>query len=623
MAGEDCGAKERLGHSRASASLVLVLIALHAALTLVLALMRFASVHNQTFDLALYARLAWGLVHGEPWDPIANGLGHLPFVLLPLGGLGALFGTVPTLLAAQSLALALAAWPLSLIGARRFGPTGGVAAAIAYLLYPNLGHVATYEFHPGNIAMLPLAYALATLDEPQAPPHRQTRALVWLCVAVVACRASLALQTAVIGAIALRRWPSWRRGALGLLAGSAGYFALSLAVQPLLGGALAASTDLHYGQWGGSPLGVLPALVRDPGLVAAHLLAPERASYLLRVLAPLALLPLLAPRYLAVALPPLALNLLSAFPTAQQLYSHYLTPAVPPLVAAALAGADRARAWLARVRPVHAARAGQALPIALCIACAAGGWIAGGLPFSRDFDPAPFRGDAATRTRRQLLARIPPEVSVQAPDPLLPHLAERTQVHRAPPPERGTQLVVLDVSHRARFAARGSLLRTVEEPNVRRWLARDDHRVVFAQGDLLMLERGLSPRGGLVARYFAGLAPAHSGRALTACLDVRQARLEGRQLQLEFVANGPCPGDLAIRFGADAAPKRVELLFDGLLSPLHLGRGDRVRSSYALSDAELERLKRTDLYVGALRSSGARPRPSDPVALPIPLHVAR
>ena len=230
--------------------------------------------------------------------------------------------------------------------------------------------------------------------------------------------------------------------------------------------------------------------------------------------------------------------------------------------------------------------------------------------------PRPARGGP-------LLARIGPGVSVQVPDPLLPHLVERARVHRAPPPERGTQLVVLDVSHRRRFAGQESLLRTMEEPNVRRWLARADHRVVFAQDGLLMLERGLSPRGGLVARYFTGVAPPHSGRALTACLDVRDAQLDGQQLQFEFVANGPCPGDLALRFGRDQTPDRVELLFDGLLSPLHLGRGDRVRSSYTLSTVERQQMLRSDLYVGVLRSSGARPRPSDPVSIPVRLHVVR
>ena len=177
---------------------------------------------------------------------------------VPLGAIGALFGTVPTLLAAQSLALALAAWPLSLIGARRFGPLGGVAAALAYLLYPNLGHVATYEFHPGAIAMLPLAYALlrarsaaraGALPRPRADlAVRRDRGMP---------RQPLAADRGDRRGGAAREWRPGAATALALLIGSLLYFALSLALQPLLGGALSASADLHYGKWGGSPLGVL------------------------------------------------------------------------------------------------------------------------------------------------------------------------------------------------------------------------------------------------------------------------------------------------------------------------------------------------------------------------------
>src|SRR5262249_54142184 len=150
----------------------------------------------RTFDLALYARMAWGLVHGEAWDPIVGGNflgGHLPFVLAPLGLLGVVLGTVPVLLVAQSLAIALAAWPLAQLGARRLGRAGGIAAAAIWLLYPNLGHVATYEVHPGTLAVWPLCCAIDACD------RKRPCALAWLCAATVACRASLALQTFVLG----------------------------------------------------------------------------------------------------------------------------------------------------------------------------------------------------------------------------------------------------------------------------------------------------------------------------------------------------------------------------------------------------------------------------------------
>lgn len=615
-------AEPELGHSRASARIVWAAIALHAALTAVLALARFASVHNRTFDLALYARMAWGLVHGEAWDPIVGGSflgGHLPLVLLPLGLLGQLLGTVPVLLVTQSLALALTAWPLSRIGARRLGPAGGVATALAYLLYPNLGHVATYEFHPGALGLLPMAYALDWLERPASAAR--PRGLIGFCLAVMACRISLALQTALIALLGRARSPEWRRPCTALLLGSIGYFGLALVLQARFGAGIAASSDLHYGQWGGSPLGVLGALVRTPGLVIDHFLPWQRWGYPLRVLAPLAFLPLLAPRYLLVALPPLALNWLSAFPTAQTLYSHYLTPAVPPLIAAGALGAAelsaraRRRGWPERTRGLA--------PWLLAGAAAAGCMLAGGLPFSRDFDASEFRGDPVTRARRAAIARIGPGASVQAPDPLLSHLAERTFVHRAPPPERETRFVALDISHRVRFAGQSSLLRTIEEPVVRSWLARPDHRVVFAAPELLVLERGASPRGGLVARYFDGIAPLGTGRELTDCLALRGAALDRLDLRFELVASAPCSADLAIRFGADPTPERVDLLFDGLLSPAHLDRGDLVHSTHRLSREERAAILRRELNVGAVRASGARPRPSDPISVPIRLRVVR
>jgi len=632
-------------HTRVSARLVLLAIALHAALTASLALARYTSVHNRTFDLALYARMAWGVVHAEPWDPIVGGNflgGHIPLVLVPLGLLGALFGTVPVLLLAQSTAVALTAWPISLIGVRCFGPAGGVVAALAFLLYPNLGHVATYEFHPGTLALLPLGWALEVLDRPAA--STSARALASTCMLALACRVSLGLQTIWIGVLAWFRAPALRRVGLGIAFGSLAYFALSMFwLQPVFGAASTRSTDLHYGHLGGSPLGLLPTLIAAPGKVADHLLAPERRDYLLRVLLPLALLPLAAPRYLLIALPPLALNLLSQFPTASTLYSHYLTPAVPALIVAAVRGLRALMARIARLPaenrqgaedanlpgstgfPWRLATAWRfASPIGLAtllLASAVGSVIAGGLPWSRDFAAAEFRGDRVTGVRRAAIARVGSSASVQAPDALLPHLSERRSVHRAPPPDRGTEFVVLDVSHRRRFAGNGSLLRTVEEPIARAWLARPDRRVVFAQEDLLILRRGLSPRGGLVRRYFAGVAPPDSGRSLCSCLAVREAELHERRLQIELVARATCPTDLAIRFGPDATPTRVDLLFDGLLSPAHLSRGDLLHSTHVLSAAERAAIVQHGLHVGALRSSGARPRPHDPISLPVRLRL--
>jgi uncharacterized membrane protein len=604
------------GHTAASRAIVLGAIAAHAALTGWLALARYAAVHNRTFDLALYARMTWGLAHGQAWDPIVGGNflgGHVPFALVPLALLGRWLGAVPVLLVSQSLTVALAAWPVSQFGARRLGAAGGVAAGLAWLLYPNLGHVATYEFHPGTLAVLPLCWALDAFD------REQPRALVLLCLAVVACRVSLALQTFVLGLLALAGPPAMRRSGRAIALGSVAYFLLSqLWLQPSFGQASQTAADLHFGRWGGSPFGVLSVLLHAPADVLAHFAAPERLLYPLRVLAPLAFLPLLRPRWALVALPPLALNLLSEFPTASALYSHYLTPAVPALVFGAI---DGLAIGLGRLpQPNRARRLG---PLVLVVCSVAASVLASGLPWSHDFVRADFSYDESTASARNVIALIGPDASVQAPDALLPHLAERTLVCRVPPPERGTDFIVLDVTHRARFAHDEDLLRTTEEPLLRRWLARSDYGVVFTDPRLLVLRRGVSPRSGLGRRYLAGFAPPSSGMPLTDCIAVRGAELRAARLTLELVARAACPSDLAVRLGADEKPRRVDLLFDGLLSPAHLARGDLLRSTHALSPAEHAAIVQRGVHLGALRSSGARPRPYDPVSVEVPLRSVR
>lgn len=604
-------------HTRASAWTVIALAVAHALLTVLLARARFLTIHHHTYDLALYARLAWGLAHGQAWDPILGGGalgGHLSLVLAPLGALGALFGTVPVLLVAQSAAFAAAAWPLSQLAVRRAGPWAGVLVALGWLLQPNLGHVASYELHPGSLAVLPLAYALELADRESTPSVR--RALLLACALAVACRASLALQTLVLGLVLLRAGGASRRtgGVLALASGA--WFGLWLVSAGFDGGKSAAggSLDQHFGVWGGSPLGALAALFTEPATLLAHLSAPERLLYPGRVLLPLALLPLLAPVGLLVALPPLALNLLSEFPTATRLDSHYLTPALPPLVGAAVVGGARLAARLPALR-----LACLLPPAALCAAAFVANVLVGGLPWSHDFVARDFRPGRDTAARSRVLAAIGPGVSVQAPDALLPHLIGRPAVFRAPPPEREADVVVLDVTHRRLFAQREDLLRTAQEPNVRRWLAREDHQLALAAGDQLVLYRGRPPRAGLARKYLLGPAPPGRGKRLAACLELRAAELHARAVTLELVARGPCPSDLALRLGADSRPRRVDLLFDGLLSPAHLRPGELLRSRHALDVAERAAIDRRGLHVGALRSSGARPEPADPISVEAPL----
>lgn len=579
-----------------------------AALFFALSMLRWTTYHDTTFDLAIYARMCWGETNGSAWEPIVDapvyGL-HLVWIFEVLGWIAVLVGTVPTLLVTQSLAVGLAAIPLSRIGARHLGPAGALAGALAFLLHPNVAAVACDEFHPGTVAVLPIAWVADALDRRNAP------AVALGALGIALCREDLALVGALAaGLVALH---AHRRGArgdrtIGLVAalGSLAYVLYFVLVLHPRYAPEAGSLQLHFGPHTSVPAAMLDRLTH-PAALAAHLAADERWLHPVVVSAPLALLPFLAPEGFLVASPVLGIALLSSFPTTTCLDSHYLTPALPLLVRAALVGATRIPgAW--RAAPLLAAASVAHV-------------VGGATPLSIRFDPGAFRDDARSTAMRAIVGEVPTTDAIQAPDPMLPHLAERRTLRRAPPPELNARFVVLDLAHRRRFRHREDLIRTDEEPIARAWLARPDHAVVAAYGDFVLLERGLDPREGVVLeRYLDGHVEEDSTRSLTACLGIEEsAWLDDEVLVLELVAREACPEDLALRIGTGLRPRRVDLIADGLFSPAHFRAGDRIRSSHVLSLDERWAIRRDGLRVGAIRESGARPAHEDPLSLPVAL----
>jgi hypothetical protein len=99
-------------------------------------------------------------------------------------------------------------------------------------------------------------------------------------------------------------------------------------------------------------------------------------------------------------------------------------------------------------------------------------------------------------------------------------------------------------------------------------------------------------------------------------LSVLSAWLDPHGLELELSASAPCPADLALRIVIPKRSERVDLLFDGLLSPALL-RDEQVFSWHALSAEERAALRENGLALGAVRSTGTPPEPFDPIARPI------
>jgi hypothetical protein len=191
----------------------------------------------------------------------------------------------------------------------------------------------------------------------------------------------------------------------------------------------------RYRAVGGTPGGVLKNLVTDPGVVLGKAFDARGVRYLLALVLPLAGLSLLAPLALVIAVPEIALNLLSSVTTQQSVEQHYAAGATPGLVVAAVFGAVR----LARHR--------QPAAIVASVAVSAG-LIAnldlGALPWKhrvRELVSVSAHDDAA----RRVLARVPAGAGVSATNTLGAHLSARRRILSFPRTD-GVNWVAVDAT---------------------------------------------------------------------------------------------------------------------------------------------------------------------------------
>src|SRR5262249_39463360 len=111
------------------------------------------------------------------------------------------------------------------------------------------------------------------------------------------------------------------------------------------------SDTLTRYQWlGDNPSQMLWGLLTQPGLVLQRLLAPEHILTMLQLFAPLAFLPLLGLPALLPAVPTLIYNFLAEWPSQAVIYQHYMVPAIPFVLIAAVMGLHRlvTSPWIAR-----------------------------------------------------------------------------------------------------------------------------------------------------------------------------------------------------------------------------------------------------------------------------------
>lgn len=599
------------------------IVAIGAAL---LGLARYRTFHNETFDLGFYARILWGMGRHDLYHPLTNshvyGL-HASWVLFPLALLGRVIPLVPLMLVVQAAALAAAAIPLARMAARRLRtPLAADFTAIAFLLYPTILTAATYEFHPSSLALLPLALALDAWDREEW----RTGAIALFFAAM--CREDAALVVSLCGlSLAIDHARAPRRIGLAIAAAAMGYFALyQFGVAPRYL-PRRGSLSLHFGALGSSPAQIVRNVLLHPIATIKLVSSAAKWLYVPRLLAPVAFLSVLAPRWLLPALAPVAINFLSQWPTATQVRSHYALLAVPFVFASAIHGAARL------VDARHALGAPIDRPtgrkmLALCAAIVLGASLfaqrrSGATPIAKMFRAQSFRSDARAEDLERIARDVRPGVFVVAPDYAIAHFAERPLFQRFDAWTRAADDVIVPIGHRLAHSGTQTLWRTHEEIPVRNLLAQSQYGLVRAEPSHLLMRRGVSPRAFAEGRYIAFSSdsfdqPRHVD--VDRSLAVASWRIEPRDARtstvtLWLVSRERWPHDMGLelgwgpmhRNGERDDPERIYsfLPFDGLFNPAHVRVGEVSRTSVTLS-ANRDELLRNGLYFGVRRVDGSR-----------------
>ena len=446
-----------------------------------LSILRQRAFSTGRFDLGNMVQAVWSTAHGHPLQvtdlhgrEVLRFAAHVDPVLVLLTPAWLAWPSPDVLLVVQAAAMALGALPVFLLARKHLAsPRAGVAFALVYLLYPATTWTALNEFHPVAFATPLLLGAIWALDEDRlawfagfALLAATTKEEIPLVIAALGIWFALARGRRVAGAAIAVAGVAWAAVAIGVVIPhynrqGSGFYG-------------------RYSEIGGSPRGVVHTALHDPWTFFTVAFDHAGVHYLLALVLPLAGLCLLSPLAL-VAIPELALNLLSSTPTQSSIHFHYVAGEIPPLVAAAVLGARRVSRFPAAPVALLAALLGNyalgAIPV----------WSA--LPGGETLQAHAHDVTEHDRVTARALRLIPPHAAVSATNSLGAHLSARHRFLSFPFIQDAAWVAVDETQ--PGFSDRVAPLPSAVQIA---WLRRNRAwRLVFEQDGVLVFRRVLPP----------------------------------------------------------------------------------------------------------------------------------
>lgn len=255
---------------------------------------------------------------------------HAAFILYPISLFYKIYPDVHWLLLIQAISLSIGAIPVFGL-ARQQGLTNnqGYLASLIYLLSPLIFNANLFDFHPDVIAVPFFLWAVlwARADK-----------ILHFCLAVIivlSCKAVFAITIVVMGIWLALFEKKQLMGVIAIIGGIVWFITATQFVIPIIGGE-AASTVRHagrYGSLGGSYSEIFKNLFLKPNLFSKKMFSTDSLVYLLLLFIPV----IWSLRFtnltlLMVAVPTIAMSVLSDDPQQRYLANQYPLPILPFLM---------------------------------------------------------------------------------------------------------------------------------------------------------------------------------------------------------------------------------------------------------------------------------------------------
>ena len=434
---------------------------------------------------------------------------HFDPLLIPISLLYLIWADPKVLLVLQTLVVAIGAYPAFWLARLRLRSNlAAVVIAVLYLLYPAQQQALGFDFHAVTFTASLLLFMLYFMYT------GRTVGVFIFALLSLACKEEIGLVVAMFGVWAMVFQWRWRSGLALFLIGITWFWLAYAVIMPHFSPTGHPLLVSRYPQLAKPTLFITNSLLHPHGFLKQYIREPGHLAYLNVLFSPALYLPLLVPWVLFMALPSLAINLLSSNP---QMYSgifQYNAEIVPVLIFATIEALVIIW-WLVqiimiRLRMHYRERYGRHdglglypwLPARIVHMVLLAGLLGGTLlsaiytdygfygqmPFSQGFHWPKVTNHL--RLAQRFINIIPPTASLSAQSKLVPHVSQREHIYMFPYDDDQADYILLDVTSDTYPYNPSQYMHEVQ-----RVLLGGKYGIVSAQDSYLLLKRGLPGPG--------------------------------------------------------------------------------------------------------------------------------